>query len=728
VALISERLQSVRRGLFVGREAERSFFQAALASPEPPFFVLYTHGLGGVGKTALLRELVALCITQGIHCALVDGRNIEPSPQAFLSALALANGLTPANGLDVGDSVVQFLSEREGRYVLFIDTYELLSPLDQWLRETFLPQLPDTGLVVLASRQPPSQGWHLDTGWQSLLRTLSLRNLSPQESQRYLLQRNVPREQHQVVLDFTHGHPLALSLVADLFAQHKLAPQESHSLWSSVLDVQGAIDTVQVLVEHLVREACGERHRAALEACALLHLTTESLLHEMLQPETGQPSAHGSAHGQAETGQPSSHELFGWLRSLSLMEVGPSGVFPHDMAREAIVADLRWRDPKWYAELHHRARRYYTARLQQTSGRQQQDVLFDYIFLHRSNTVVRPFLEWRENGKLSPSPADAKDIPQLVSLVQKHEGPESARIAAHWFKRQPEGALVIRAPNSSIAGFLCTISLQKATAEDLSLDPGANAASAYLSSHAPLRAGEEALHFRFWMAAETYQAVSPAQSLIFVKIVQQYFNTPNLALSFLPCADPEFWSPIFSYADGVALQEAQFEVGSRRYGTYSHDWRVVPPLAWLGQMADREISESFDKASAPGRTEQMIVLSEPEFRAALQSALRHLLRPGELSQNPLLRSRLVMGRSGVATHATKAQVLREIIQAACQRVQQAPRTQKFYLPLYHTYLHPAANQEHAAELLDISLSTFRRHLKEGVSRVIQDLWEQEMRA
>jgi hypothetical protein len=74
------------------------------------------------------------------------------------------------------------------------------------------------------------------------------------------------------------------------------------------------------------------------------------------------------------------------------------------------------------------------------------------------------------------------------------------------------------------------------------------------------------------------------------------------------------------------------------------------------------------------------------------------------------------------------EALQEIIEVACRRLQQTPRTQKFYLPLYHAYLHPAASQEHAAEMLDISQSTFRRHLKEGVARVVEDLWEQEIRA
>jgi len=62
----------------------------------------------------------------------------------------------------------------------------------------------------------------------------------------------------------------------------------------------------------------------------------------------------------------------------------PSGSVSHDLTREVLTADLRWRNPDWYAELHRRARIYYTTRLQQTHAQEQHRVLFDYIFLHRN--------------------------------------------------------------------------------------------------------------------------------------------------------------------------------------------------------------------------------------------------------------------------------------------------------------------------------------------------------
>src|SRR6185312_9715410 len=105
-------------------------------------------------------------------------------------------------------------------------------------------------------------------------------------------------------------------------------------------------------LEQLVQKVPGPAHRAALETCALVRLTTESLLAEVL-------------------GVDDAHELFEWLRGLSFIESGPLGIFPHDLVRDALGVDLRWRNPEWFGELHRRARHYYASRLGQTRGVEQ---------------------------------------------------------------------------------------------------------------------------------------------------------------------------------------------------------------------------------------------------------------------------------------------------------------------------------------------------------------------
>ncbi|MGA7732242.1 MAG: ATP-binding protein [Chloroflexia bacterium] len=690
---LADRLLVARRKRFVGRENERELFRNALASEELPFFVLHIYGPGGVGKSTLLKEFSGMCDELGVSCTYMDARNIEASPEAFVAALQMALNVTPPM------MPLEALDADERRHVIIIDTYELLAPLDTWLREVFLPQLPADTLIVRADRRPPQPAWYTDPGWQDIVRVLPLRNLNPSESRTYLEKRHIPAEQYDEVLGFTHGHPLALSLVADLFAQRgdvRFQPESTP-------------DVVKALLEQLVQKVPGPAHRAALEVCALVRVTNEASLASALK-------------------MPDVHDLFDWLRNLSFIESTSLGLFPHDLAREALVADLRWRNRDWYTELHNRLRAYYGAALEKTSGLEQQRVLFDYIFLHRDNPLVKPFLEWQESGTQAPDALRDSDVESVLSMVRGHEGDESAQIARYWLQRQPEGVLVFRDPEGQPAGYLHMLALEKTTAEDVESDPGLRAAMRYLAANAPLRANDRAILFRFWMGRDTYQSVSPMQSLIFVNIVRQYF-TPSLTFTLIPCADPAFWAPLFAYADIHRFADADFEVGGKEYGMYGHNWRAMPALAWLNLLADREISSSPQTSAPPASVAPILVLSDVEFAGAVGDALKSFVRPDQLRKNPLLQSRMVVERAGSSANPNeRATALQEIMREACDALQSSPKDLKFYRAIYHTYIKPAPTQEQAAELLDLPFSTFRRHLKEGVTRLSELLWEGELRA
>jgi hypothetical protein len=692
VVRLADRLSAARRRRFIGRAAERALFQSALLAPEWPFQVLHVFGPGGVGKTSLLREFAALCDEHGVAAYYLDARHMEPAPEAFGHELRLAMGVS------ADQPPLAALAPWPGRHVILVDTYETIAPLDAWLREVFLPELPAHTLVVFAGRPPPSPSWRTDLGWQALVRLLPLRNLSRDESVALLTDRGVPPDQQESVVGFTHGHPLALSLVADLFAQRpgiRFQPQM-------------APDVVKTLLEQFVQQVPGPAHRAALEACALVRAVTEPLLAELLA-------------------MPDAHDLFEWLRGLSFVESGPPGLFPHDLAREALAADVRWRNPDWYAELHRRARTYYTTHLAQVDVQQQQRLLFDLIYLHRDNAVMRPFFEWQESGAILVDAPRPVDWPHLVAMVERHEGPDSAAVAARWFARQPEGVLVFRDAGDQQAGFLCMVALHRATPDDLEADPAAAGAWRYLQAHAPLRPGERATLFRFWMARETYQAVSAIQSLAFVNAVRHYLTTPALAFTFFPCADPEFWAPLFAYGELPRLPAADFVVGRRQYGVYGHDWRTQPPPDWLALLAQREIADGPQPAPPAPAAEPLLVLSEPDFAAAVHQALRDLARPEALQRNPLSRSRLVVECAGPgADPVARAAALRELIIEAAEALRATPRRAKWYRAVYHTYVQPAPTQEAASELLDLPFSTYRRHVAAGVAHVTAQLWQQEI--
>jgi hypothetical protein len=70
--------------------------------------------------------------------------------------------------------------------------------------------------------------------------------------------------------------------------------------------------------------------------------------------------------------------------------------------------------------------------------------------------------------------------------------------------------------------------------------------------------------------------------------------------------------------------------------------------------------------------------------------------------------------------------LQSLVKEAAESLESSPRDAKCYRAVYHTYLNPAPTQEQAAELLDLPFSTFRRHLKNGVTRVAEILWHREI--
>jgi hypothetical protein len=696
---LSDRLHKARQRQIIGRTHERELFRATLDASELPFSVLYVFGPGGIGKTTLLGEFAALCEERHTPYTLLDARSIEPHPEVLLAALppsltAAPNQEAPPREQDDTSTAT--------RYVLLIDTYEELLPLDHWLRETLLPELPEETLIVLASNNPPAPEWRADPGWRELVRLLPLRNLDPQESRTYLERSGVPAKQFAQVLAFTHGHPLALSLVADLFAQRR----------DFEFQPEAEPDIIRALLERLVQKVPGPAHRAALEVCALVRQTTEAQLREML--------------GMADV-----HELFDWLRGLSFIESERRGLVPHSLAREALTTDLRWRNPDWNAELHRRARAYYAKQLQQTHDQeQQQSILLDYIYLHRNSPILRLYLssaEWGGSGPLLADTLRAADVPLLLEMVRRHEGEASALLAERWLALQQRGVTVLRDPQGMPAGFLAVVALHEASAEEITADPAAQRVWSYLQARAPLRSGEKAAFIRFWMARDTYQAFSNVQAQLGVHIIRYYLTTPGLAYSFFPCAEPDFWTMILTYADLHRIPEAEYDIEGRHYGIFGHDWRAVPPVAWLNLLAERETALAPQRIEPPATVEQVVALSELEFAQAVRQALQGYARADKLRGNVLVRSRLVTERAGAeAGSAERGTALRTILDEAAELLKASPREVKLYRVLYHTYLHPASTQERAAELLDLPFSTYRRHLKAAVARLAEVLWQWEL--
>jgi energy-coupling factor transporter ATP-binding protein EcfA2 len=680
---LGEVLATRRRRHFVGRRAELELFRSALDVGEPPFCVLYLHGPGGIGKTSLLEVLSGLAEERDATVVRLDGRELVPSPGTILDALRPAIELPGGDGsVDAGPDPL----------VLLVDSYERLAPLDDWVRSGLLPRLPASTLTVLASRAPPSAAWRADPAWRELLRVVSLRNLGPAESREYLTGCGVDPVVHDRLLEVTYGHPLGLSLMADIVTRGG--------------DVSGdalAPDLVGNLLHRFVDVVPDDQQRAALAVCAVARVTTEALLRDAL-----------------DTGD--AHELFRWLSGRSFVESGPEGLFPHELARDALDADLRWRDPEEYTRIFRRVTAHIHDHLRTLSGRAQLRAISDLKFVfHHVPSVLSP-VDWDSWGQHYPEPARAEDRAAVLALIAEAEGEESAGIAARWWDRQPLGFSVVRGEDDAVRGVIGLVDLTAASEQDRTADPGAQAVWDHAHRHAPPRPGERITQMRFLVDRETYQGPSPTLNAVPLVTLQHHLATSNLAWAYQTLYEPDPWNEYFALADLHRAVEADFVVEGRRYGVFAHDFRQVPVDDLVRLWIERALAQ--DPTLRPEPAPSVLVLSQAEFSAAARQGLRDLHRPDLLERNPLLRTRMLRDHADGETPA--AQALEGLLRTAIDTLRQHPRDDKLLRAVERTYLDPAPTQEAAAARLGLPFSTYRRHLTQGLSRVVSWLWDREL--
>jgi hypothetical protein len=673
---LGDALAARRRHAFVGRASERELFEAALVEPTDSFSVLWLFGPGGIGKSSLLDVLAESAATSGATVVRVGPDELAAEDTAASIGIA-------------GEGGAQF--------VYLVDDFERLAAVEDWFRTTWLPSLPGSALTVVAGRDPPSAAWRGDVAWRDLLRIVSLRNLEPGDARRYLSRCGVDEAAHDLLVETSSGHPLALSLLADLtLRDEEGVPTDRVALWTP--------DIVSELVRRLVRSVPSDRHRQALEVCALARTTTEDLLRDALETDDA-------------------GELFEWLAEQSFVRLSDRGLWPHDLARDVIDAELRWRDPSTYRTVFHRVRAHVHRRLHSLGGIDQQRAIADEKFVFRNLPTVLSPVEWSTWGSSYPAPARPDERAVLLGLVERYEGAASAAIAGRWWDLQPGAFHVVRDAGGAVRGLLAMIRIDGRSADELAFDPGALAAVEFASRTDPLREGEAMTQLRFVVDAEWYQAPSPTVNAAPILSLQHILQTPSQAWDVLALFEPEPLDDYFAICDMPRVDGGDFEVGGRRYGLFAHDFRRVPVDAWLETITDRALA--LDPVVRPAPQAEVVVLSHAAFSDAARQALRDLHRPDCLDRNPLARARLVTA-DGSGKPRGAGRVLAEKVRTAVAQLEADPRDHKRWRALDRTYLRPAPSQERAAELLGLPFSTYRRHLTEGVDRVVAQLWDLEL--
>ncbi|HKP54334.1 MAG TPA: hypothetical protein VJ183_16985 [Chloroflexia bacterium] len=225
---------------------------------------------------------------------------------------------------------LQPISEKY-RFVLMFDTYELIGTFDEWVRERLLPKLGERTLIVLAGRDSlEGRGWQK---YSSLMWQLELPLFSHHESRQYLERKGVTDTQVATNLaDRTDGHPLILSMFAELAAQGEVTG----------IDMTRSAEGKRVIQQLLktIKERVAENLREALEVCAILRVVNEDNLAYMLD--------------QADVAA-----IFDQVRAFDFIKVRSDGIALHDTVWVAMNEELNWRSPAHYRELNAKAMQFY---------------------------------------------------------------------------------------------------------------------------------------------------------------------------------------------------------------------------------------------------------------------------------------------------------------------------------------------------------------------------------
>ena len=570
-----------------------------------------------------------------------------------------------------------------------MDDYHLAATLDGWVADRWIPQLPATVLLVIASRHPHTAHFPSTVPWLPLIRPLPLAPLTRPAAGDLLSNCGVPEGLNSAILGLVGGHPEALLRVAERVRARNTTDFDA----SDQLEVVHFLTTVAL-------EEVDAALRPAVEAMAVAGSLSPHELAEMLRIEDGEP-------------------LFRRLRHLSFVHVSPLGIEPISAFRTALSLELQWRDPDRHSVLLRRAFKARASRLGGATGRHQEHLVSGVLRLLQTEPAVSPYIEWERLSHGRFHPAEPEDFEAIIASASHHEGAASGEKLADWLQVEP-GAFRVARRGRCVTAWLQLLRLRdpRARSANWPTDPITAAAWRLLESN-PLRQGEEGLLLRSWMDTARYQDISAGQTAVMREVARALFRASGCAAFLFAASEADHWATPLRFF-GSAKPPAHAVLGEHEFDVFSIDWRE-----WVAPSWESVLALPTRPTSGTPYPLQARILSSGEFRDAVRAALKHFGDADALRKNPLVRSRLVLSVCH-SSQSVRVDALRDLISAASETLGADPKTRRYHLAVRDFWLEPRGTQEAVAEQLSVPFSTFRRHLTRGADLIAAALWYREL--
>jgi DNA-binding winged helix-turn-helix (wHTH) protein len=543
---IGDHLRAIAEKRFVGRAAEMAELGKALAVESDGTQLSFVHGPGGIGKTTLLERLKADARRAGMVCASIDASAIPPTPAAIVTAIAedLALIETTATLQDIAAAMMSLDCR-----LLLIDSFDPVGATSGWVREKLLPALPTQVRIVVAGRNAPDTHWTTHPLWSEAMRCIQLGSLSPAESSRLLEVHAVDKAAHEAIVELSHGHPLALVLLAAEMRKHGRVPSSLGR------------DAVRELIKRCVSGAPTPLHRGALEVSARVRTTTLALLTDVVDPL------------QASS-------LFNWLSEQCYMNIGARGLSPHDLVRDVIDEDLRWRDPEGSRELDGALDCHLLKQLR--NGQHDSHTAMELQFLERGSALMKRYFDFGALGSVSIGTAIDADWHGITRLRDAGLPPTEKEMFDLWSRHPAVRTFVARRPNGSVCGV--TLILEIDRVDDVAADQDPIVSAVRRSLGRSLREADGvSLMSRFTIPEGDRREASPAMNALQISHLVHWATEQELHFWIIVAHHPDHFAPLLAEMHFERMPGCDRTFGGMPVGCFMHDWKSEPWLIWRGR-------------------------------------------------------------------------------------------------------------------------------------------------
>lgn len=551
---ISDLLASQALEGFVGRTTELETLRGTLSRDGAR--VVHIHGLAGIGKTALLERFAVEARSAGATVIRLDCRDVEPTAPGLLQSLGKAVGGSRSTAHDLALR----LGDLGTTVILALDTYEVFRLLDTWLRQVFLPMLPENVCVLFFGRQRPLTAWHAAPGWGRLMKSLDLEPLTDSEAGELLAKLGVGDDDAAPIRRFTHGHPLALMLAAGAVRDE----QREH--WPEHAPLQHALDE---LTRMFLADVGDSVTRRVLEGAAVTRRVTVSLLRALFPDLAPQ-------------------DAFERLHRLPFVAASSDGLIIHDAVREAIARSMHALDPSRHLDYRRVAWRQLTSEAVSAGSIDLWRYTADMLYLIE-NPVVREAFFPSGTPRLSVEMARPGDADAVEALILGSEGREAAAVLLKWWQRMPQTFSVVRSTEGRVIGLCCKLRADRVEPTWVLDDPVTAEWYKHLRRR-PMASNEIALFCRRWLSESEGDSPSEAQAAVWLDLKRTYMELrPDVRRVYLVAHDLPAYASVAQRLGFEVLTEQTVSLDGREYHSAVLDFGPASVDGWLAELAAAEL-------------------------------------------------------------------------------------------------------------------------------------------